>query len=252
MEKITGQYKIGQFIAILREEYDDISASSLRFWEKEGLIIPSGSGKGSGTHRIYTDEDIEIIRFIKELSNGNYSISIIKRNLELCGKDINFIKTQTDIYKRMRHLSGYLREVLKTERGQKFYEYVYPEDTFIKILTNDEKASFFIKEAQRHKLIFPRMVSNIKMYNQMDYTIMRLIIGLGSASLEKYNRLTGMIEYMKIELDLNSGIFLPAIKDLNEIVPFQQGINVKNGDRWLTSALLYLETVYYEEFRSKK
>ncbi|MEW6009574.1 MAG: MerR family transcriptional regulator [Candidatus Omnitrophota bacterium] len=255
MAKSIGEYKIGQLISILKKEYEDISASSLRFWEKEGLIIPSGSGKGAGTHRIYTDEDIEIIRYIKECTNNKVPISEIKKYLESWEKterDIVFLRAQTNTFKRMRKLMGYLQDVLMAERSKNFYEYIYPEDTFTKILNTDEKSSSLIKTAEEYKLIFPIISNKTKMYNQMDFTIMKLIIGSGAISLNKYNKLSEMVEYLQAGLGLNMGIILPAITALSELAPIIQKVKVESTDLWLTSALLYLETIYYEEYRAKK
>jgi len=60
-------------------EYPGISASALRFWQKEGLIKPSG--ETSGHHRRYREKDLDIIRFVKDLSGFGYSLNHIKQEL---------------------------------------------------------------------------------------------------------------------------------------------------------------------------
>ena len=67
-------YTISQVVEMLSQEYKDLSASSLRFLEKEGLVIP---GRTAGDHRRYTQADVERIRFIKEMQRRFFPLSII-------------------------------------------------------------------------------------------------------------------------------------------------------------------------------
>jgi len=66
-------------LSILREEYPDINASALRFWQNEGLVEPSG--ETSGHHRRYNEKDLDIIRFVKDLSDFGYSLNQIREEL---------------------------------------------------------------------------------------------------------------------------------------------------------------------------
>jgi len=72
-------YKMQEALDILKMEYPGISASALRFWQKEGLIKPSG--ETSGHHRRYREKDLDIIRFVKDLSGFGYSLNHIKQEL---------------------------------------------------------------------------------------------------------------------------------------------------------------------------
>jgi DNA-binding transcriptional MerR regulator len=69
------QYKMKEVLDILKKEYKGITASALRFWEEKGLVNPSD--KTSGHHRRYNEEDLNIIRFVKDLSNFGYSLNQI-------------------------------------------------------------------------------------------------------------------------------------------------------------------------------
>jgi len=73
------QYRMKEIMDILREEYEEINASALRFWQKEGLIKPSG--ETSGHHRRYSEKDLDIIRFVKDLSDFGYSLNQIRKEL---------------------------------------------------------------------------------------------------------------------------------------------------------------------------
>ena len=73
------KYKMKEVLRILEGEYQGINASALRFWDRKGLIKPSG--KTSGHHRRYTEKDLDIIRFVKDLSNFGYSLNQIGKEL---------------------------------------------------------------------------------------------------------------------------------------------------------------------------
>lgn len=67
---------IGQVVAELRADYPDISHSSLRFLEREGLVSPARTGGG---HRLYTRRDLDRIRQIKAWQTQRRSLNEIRR-----------------------------------------------------------------------------------------------------------------------------------------------------------------------------
>lgn len=77
---VQGQlYTIGQIVEQLQSEFPDLSPSSLRFLEKEGLLAPQ---RTPGGHRLYSDEDLNRIRLIKRLqSQRYYPLEIIRHML---------------------------------------------------------------------------------------------------------------------------------------------------------------------------
>jgi len=77
---VQGQlYTIGQIVEQLQSEFPDLSPSSLRFLEKEGLLAPQ---RTPGGHRLYRDEDVIRIRLIKRLqSQRYYPLEIIRHML---------------------------------------------------------------------------------------------------------------------------------------------------------------------------
>ncbi|OGO29038.1 MAG: hypothetical protein A2W33_00560 [Chloroflexi bacterium RBG_16_52_11] len=62
-------YVIGETLAQLQAEFPDLTLSSLRFLEKEGLLQPQ---RTQGGHRLYSEEDIARIRLIKRLQSQRY------------------------------------------------------------------------------------------------------------------------------------------------------------------------------------
>lgn len=71
-------YTIGQVVELLSPEYPDLTVSSLRFLEKEGLVIPQ---RTAGGHRRYTPADIERVRFIKEVQRRFFPLNLIRETL---------------------------------------------------------------------------------------------------------------------------------------------------------------------------
>ncbi len=62
-------YTIGQILKLLKPEFSELSSSSLRFLEKEGLLHPQ---RTQGGHRLYKEDDIARIRLIKRLQFQRY------------------------------------------------------------------------------------------------------------------------------------------------------------------------------------
>lgn len=69
---------IGAVVGELQHLYPEISVSSLRFLEREGLMEPHRS---PGGHRLYSDADIQRIRQIKEWQARRLSLAEIRSRL---------------------------------------------------------------------------------------------------------------------------------------------------------------------------
>ena len=67
-------YTISQVAEMLDPEFDDLTISSLRFLEKEGLVTPE---RTSGGHRRYSQADVERVRFIKEMQRRFFPLTVI-------------------------------------------------------------------------------------------------------------------------------------------------------------------------------
>src|SRR3989304_5379424 len=66
-------------------ERAQVSADSIRFYEREGLIRPAG--KSESGYRLYTEEAIRRIEFIKEAQECGFSLADIRELLELRSTD---------------------------------------------------------------------------------------------------------------------------------------------------------------------
>ncbi len=241
-------FKIGQVVEILKKEYPDITASSLRYWEREKLLLPSGIKKEKGAHRLYTEEDLEIIRVIKELSKTEWrSIDQIRQELNTWDKargNIEELRSKVKMLKKIQDSLEYLKKnIIYAKTPDNFYEYIYPEETFLKLL-NSQNALRLTKEAEKYNLIFPKNIGNLKKYNQMDFTIMKLLVGFDIDSLIKYNRIKEMIEYIKSSLGLTPSALIPSISHIE--------LTEENKEAFVTTTLLYLEAMYFEEVLAKE
>ena len=69
---------IGRVVAELRRAYPDVSHSSLRFLEREGLVVPH---RTPGGHRLYAQHDLDRIRQIKAWQAQRLSLQEIRHRL---------------------------------------------------------------------------------------------------------------------------------------------------------------------------
>ena len=71
-------YTISQVAEMLDSEFPDLTVSSLRFLEKEGLVRPE---RTAGGHRRYIQADVERVRFIKEMQRRFFPLNLIREML---------------------------------------------------------------------------------------------------------------------------------------------------------------------------
>ena len=101
-------------IAEVSEKYQ-ISADTLRYYEKEGLI-PYIS-RSEGGVRNYTEEDCARIGFVKCMRSAGLSIEVLKQYFELFAKGKRTLKTRRDLLaterEKLRERMTELQETLK-------------------------------------------------------------------------------------------------------------------------------------------
>ncbi len=72
---------IGQVLAILKPDFDDISISKIRFLETEGLISPERAPSG---YRRYAVADIERLRYVLTAQKNHYlPLKVIREHLAM-------------------------------------------------------------------------------------------------------------------------------------------------------------------------
>lgn len=79
MSRERKRYTIQEVVDLLQGEFP-LTASNLRYWEKQGLLQP---GRTEGGHRLFDDEDLARIRLIKRLqSKRAFSLETVRRYLQ--------------------------------------------------------------------------------------------------------------------------------------------------------------------------
>ncbi|MFV0406538.1 MAG: MerR family transcriptional regulator [Propioniciclava sp.] len=72
---------IGQVLKVLKEDFEDVSISKIRFLEGEGLITPERAPSG---YRRYSDADVSRLRYILDVQKNHYlPLKVIRQNLEV-------------------------------------------------------------------------------------------------------------------------------------------------------------------------
>jgi DNA-binding transcriptional MerR regulator len=73
-------FTIGEVLNQLKEDFEDITISKIRFLESEGLIYPDRTESG---YRKFTDDDVDRLRFILTAQRDHYlPLKIIREQLE--------------------------------------------------------------------------------------------------------------------------------------------------------------------------
>lgn len=73
-------FTIGEVLNRLKDEFDDITISKIRFLESEGLIHPDRTDSG---YRKFTDDDVERLRYVLRAQRDRYlPLKVIKEELD--------------------------------------------------------------------------------------------------------------------------------------------------------------------------
>ncbi|MEW6558201.1 MAG: MerR family transcriptional regulator [Elusimicrobiota bacterium] len=169
--KIKEYNKIGETVDILSERCPDITASAIRYWESEGLLAPT---KTPGGQRLYTEADLELIRYIKELSRCGYSIKVIKEKIRKLKKGKEPIGWAADKVRKELAISRYM-EIYQLFNKKEKTEPIYSKKDLIKILRS-EIAKELLDTAVEYKIITPVKVKRKIMFSAYDEIILRVLI----------------------------------------------------------------------------
>ena len=71
---VSKEYFTISQVAEMLNEFPDLTISSLRFLEREGLVTPE---RTAGGHRRYTQTDVERVRFVKEMQRRFFPLNVI-------------------------------------------------------------------------------------------------------------------------------------------------------------------------------
>jgi len=80
LDQTQRRLSIGQAVAEIQRSYPDVSHSSLRFLEREGLLT---SMRTVGGHRLYSSGDVDRVRMIKQWQEQRLSLREIHERLQM-------------------------------------------------------------------------------------------------------------------------------------------------------------------------
>lgn len=214
------QYKMQEALSILKEEYKGITASALRFWEEKGLIdLPE---KTSGHHRRYSEKDLDIIRFIKDLSNFGYSLNqIVEEVLSVKNKieseRIDKIKPElystTYVAKIVLHhrsrkrLAMRLRLYLDMDESARYIP-TYERSILEKRIEHNTPGDF-IRKVDELKITQPKGMDGKFFYSSCDEVILETLIYILEEEAEKdffkkYRKFISTFHYLYKKIGLTA------------------------------------------------
>ncbi len=181
-------HKMGDVIERLAWEYpkNNVSAVTLRFWEQEGLLEPAARTEGG--QRLYNEENISWVRFLKELSIAGVSIpkmrervAYVKRELkELASKNksraekvLYFVQT-VETRRRRNALDIQLDFFYERLDGEQKKEKLYDTEALVR-LTSSENARKLVEKAEKYGLIIPETIDGIKRFNRYEELILKVL-----------------------------------------------------------------------------
>lgn len=213
------KYKIGEVISMLSWQYPEgITAGAIRFWENKGLLEPSE--KTDGGHRLYTEESIEWIRFLKELSLAGYSIEEMRKELEKVRGRIEDVKGKSGARKESMK---YFRRLIETRRRRNTLdtelellsrlddlqrtEKVYDTEALIRIL-GGTRARRIIEKAEQYGLAIPKEIEGVKRFSANEEMILKILSFmefLEPGAVEQCRDLVPTVRYLTKKVGIYEG-----------------------------------------------
>ena len=225
-------YKIGEVINKLSWEYQDkITAGAIRFWENEGLLQPAQ--KTEGGHRLYTEEGINWVRFLKELSIAGLSIEEMRERVQLVRSDLEGFKegsrarmetlfyfTQViEMQRRRNILDGELGLFFRLDKKQRA-EKVYDTEALLRIIATKD-AREMIKKAEEYGLVMPKIIDGIKRFSPYEEMIVRILSFmelLRPGAVERCKNLVSTVKYLTMEVEILETF--PANRDRDDMTGY--------------------------------
>jgi len=181
-------HKMGDVIERLAWEYpkNNVSAVTLRFWEQQGLLEPAARTEGG--QRLYDEENISWVRFLKELSIAGVSIpkmreriAYVKRQLEELGSKntsraerVSYFVRIVETRRRRNALDIQLDFFYQRLDGEKKKEKLYDTEALVR-LTSSKNARKLIEKAEEYGLIIPEIIDGVKRFNRYEEMILKVL-----------------------------------------------------------------------------
>ncbi len=214
-------HKMGDVIERLAWEYpkNNVSAVTLRFWEQQGLLEPAARTEGG--QRLYNEENISWIRFLKELSIAGVSIpkmreriAYVKRELEELGNKnksraerVSYFVRTVETRRRRNALDIQLDFFYQRLHGEKKKEKLYDTEALVR-LTSSKNARKLIEKAEAYDLIIPEIIDGIKRFNRYEEMILKVLAFLEFLEpgiTERCKSLASIIKSLVKEVGIKEG-----------------------------------------------
>ena len=180
--------KMGDVIERLAWEYpkNNVSAVTLRFWEQQRLLEPAARTEGG--QRLYNEENISWVRFLKELSIAGVSIpkmrervAYVKRELEELGnknksraEKVSYFVQTVETRRRRNALDIQLDFFYERLDGGQKKEKLYDTEALVR-LTSSKNARKLVEEAEEYGLIIPETIDGVKRFSRYDEMVVKVL-----------------------------------------------------------------------------
>ncbi len=221
-------YKIGAVVEMLSEDPSQrkIFAGTIRFWEKKGLIEPTKRTRGK--QRQYTEDDINWIKLLGELSATGLPIAKMREELkrgrerlrQLGGESNSSTKATFRLVdtleeRRRRNvldakLNFFYEHLANEQRRENFHDI----DALAKLIERAD-AHAFIQKAEQYGLIMPEKIDGIKRYSRFDEMVLYVLDFLDLIEphiLDRCKDLVRTIKYLANDIGIWEG-FAASRKD---------------------------------------
>ncbi len=223
-------YKMREVLDILKTEYPGISASALRFWQKKGLIEPSGE-ETSGHHRRYREKDLDIIRFVKDLSGFGYSLNHIKQELfsvkeriesKKGGKIESGLYSTTYVAKILMHHRSRKRLAMKIKLYRDMDESARHLPTFERSILEERiehnTPGDFIRKMDKLEITKPKEMEGRFFYSSSDEVILETLIYILEEEkdfLDRCRNFISAVQYLYEEIGATARFAVKPVMSLD-------------------------------------
>lgn len=187
---------IGALVRLLKDEFDDVSISKVRYLEDEKLISPK---RTPGGYRLYSRADVERLRTILTLQRDEFlPLKVIRKELSRKAT----VAVSPGSSRRFRKIS------LKTPatRAGSF--------TLEEALQTSGAEPELVRELEEYGLITPVSQGGIRRYDQADVEIMAV-----ASDLARYGVKARNLRTLKSSVDRESALLMqvmgPALRSRN-------------------------------------
>ena len=224
-------YTIGEVLALLLEEFPDVTISKIRFLESQGLISPERTSSG---YRKFTRPEVERLRFILREQKDNFlPLKVIKDRLEgetsdqlLRPEDV----TDPSMPRGIRMPSAGHPTNRSSERSSpsstRAPSRKRPERlTRAEVVESTGISAAMLEQLEKMKFVRPQMMGRDAYYDENDRTIVHLAGRLAALGVEPR-----LLMPWRLAAEREADVFVPIVKLAQARDAAEQGDSAKLFD----------------------